>query len=89
MVFRTWGPMPFQQRLLPNREKKITRHSDNAAPYVSSFNLVNRYGQLAVHNTPLTESVKKAQIKKLPNFSNWSMPEQRVGYIKCKEHDFL
>ena len=82
--------MQIQNRLLPNREKKIIRHSGSTAPLVSSFNLVNRFGQLTtVRDTPLTESVKNAQNKKLRDFSNWSMPEQKAGYIKCKEHDFL
>ena len=32
---------------------------------------------------------KKQKPEKPADFSSWSMPEQEMGVIKCREHDFL
>ena len=52
----------------------------------SSYGLIYRLGKIEIDNL---EKDDKTQQSETTDFSNWCMPEQQVGYIKCKNYDFL
>jgi hypothetical protein len=41
----------------------------------------------------LPKAVKRERRKNTANnksmFKNWCMPDEQIGYIKCRKHDFL
>jgi hypothetical protein len=41
-----------------------------------------------VKTMPVKFSIRQ-QPEKPADFSSWNMPEQEIGVIKCREHDFL
>jgi hypothetical protein len=56
--------------------------------HLSAFGILNRNGLEMAEN--ITSPVKEEEKEnKRAEFSEWSMPEQRPGYIQCKLHDFL
>ena len=65
----------------PKRMRKIS-------PLFSS-GLINQFDKAGVIKTMPVKFEKKQQPEKALDFSNWNMPEQEMGVIKCKEHDFL
>ena len=69
----------------PHRTK--TRHPVKSH-HLSSFGILNRNGLEIANNidSPINEEEKD---NKLAEFSDWSMPEQRTGYIQSKLHDFF
>ena len=67
-----------------NSQKKESLNIE--APSLSSFSLINRFGKVEIVNV-LPE--KKEQYFKIADLPGWSMPEQPLGYIKCRKHDFL
>ena len=57
---------------------------------LSSFSLTNESGKIGiVKNLPLRIEKLERYIKRVVDFSTWCMPEQEVGYIKCKKYDFF
>ena len=64
------------------REQLIKSH------HLSSFGILNRNG-LEIPSgieMPLIEAEDEIIVAEL---SEWSMPVQSAGYIKCKQHDFF
>ena len=72
-------------------EKKIAdrpkRLRDISPRFSSDF--TNQPGKTGVVKTMPVKFEKKEQPEKTTDFSSWSMPEQEMGVIKCREHDFL
>jgi len=57
---------------------------------LSSFSLTNEFGKIGIVKTMPVRNEKKEQfIKRVVDFSTWCMPDQLVGYIKCKKYDFF
>ncbi len=75
-------------------KKKLTSRLRKAGPAVrtpslSSFSLVHRFGKVEIVNVQPVKTVQKAQYFKIPDCPGWCMPEQPMGYIKCRKYDFL
>jgi len=75
-------------------KKKFTNRLGKANPTVrtpslSSFSLVHRFGKVEIVNIVPAKAEKKEQYFKIPDFPGWCMPEQPMGYIKCRKYDFL
>ncbi len=75
-------------------KKKLTSRLRKASPAVrtpslSSFSLVHRFGKVEIVNVQPVKTVQKEQYFKIPDIPGWCMPEQPVGYIKCRKYDFL
>ena len=70
----------------------IKRHRGGNRPvktsHLSSFGILNRNG-LEITTGRETAPVEEEHEIKRPEFSDWYMPEQQHGYIKCKPHDFF
>lgn len=63
-------------------EKTLKTH------HLSSFGILNRNGlEIAIIRTipDFEEDDEMLHFE----FLEWSMPEERPGYIKCKKHDFF
>ncbi|MGZ5219609.1 MAG: hypothetical protein ACXWV6_02795 [Chitinophagaceae bacterium] len=56
--------------------------------HLSSFGILNRNG-LEITNGRDLPDIEQLNESKRAEFSDWSMPEQRQGYIQCKKHDFF
>lgn len=56
--------------------------------HLSSFGILNRNGLEIANGRELPDIEQENEIKRT-EFSDWSMPEQRPGYIQCKKHDFF
>jgi hypothetical protein len=54
-----------------------------------SSGLFNEPGETGVVKTMPVKFNKRQQPEKPADFSSWIMPEQEMGVIKCREHDFL
>lgn len=68
---------------------KTGRHKQTVKTHhLSSFGILNRNG-LEITNGRELPTIEEPTENKLPEFSNWSMPEERPGYIQCKTHDFF
>jgi hypothetical protein len=82
----------YYQRMQPGKQIEPQRRSRSKHPvkihHLSTFGILNRNGLEVANNitSPVTEEEKE---NKRDEFSDWSMPEQRPGYIQCKLHDFL
>ena len=72
-------------------EKKIAERPKRIREISSRFSsgLTNQPGKPAVVKTMPVKFEKKEQPEKASDFSSWSMPDQEMGVIKCREHDFL
>ena len=76
-------------------KKKLTSHPRKASQFVktppslSTFSLVHRFGKVEIVNVQTEKKEQKDQYFKIPDFPGWCMPEQPIGYIKCKRYDFL
>lgn len=75
-------------------KKKVTSRLRKAnatvrTPSLSSFSLVHRFGKVEIVNVQPVKAVPKEQYFKIPDFPGWCMPEQPMGYIKCRKYDFL
>ena len=75
-------------------KKKIASRLRKASPSVktpslSSFSLVHRFGKVEIVNLVPAKKEIKDQYFKIPDFPGWCMPEQPIGYIKCRKYDFL
>jgi len=76
-------------------KKKLTNHLRKASPTVktppslSTFSLVHRFGKVDIVNLQAEKKEQKERYFKIPDFPGWCMPEQLMGYIKCKKYDFL
>jgi len=75
-------------------KKKLTSRLREASPFVktpslSNFSLVHRFGKVEIVNVQPEKKEQKDQYFKIPDFPGWCMPEQPVGYIKCRQYDFL
>jgi hypothetical protein len=75
-------------------KKKLTNRLRKASPFVetpilSTFSLVHRFGKVEIVNVQPEKKEQKDQYFKIPDFPGWCMPEQLMGYIKCKTYDFL
>jgi hypothetical protein len=75
-------------------KKKLTSRLRKASPSVktpslSSFSLVHRFGKVEIVNVKPVKTAQKEQYFKIPDFPGWCMPEQPIGYIKCRKYDFL
>jgi hypothetical protein len=70
----------------------IKRHRGRDHPvrtsHLSAFGILNRNG-LEITNGREMPPVEEEHENKRPEFLDWTMPEQRPGYIKCKPHDFF
>ena len=73
------------KKRLVSQRKKIRQTFQ--APSLSSFDLVHRFGKIEIIRVVKPE--KKEDYFKIPDFPGWSMPEHPIGYIKCRDHDFL
>jgi hypothetical protein len=56
--------------------------------HLSSFGILNRNG-LEINNGRDLPAIEEGNEKKLSEFSDWSMPEQPMGYIQGRVHDFF
>ena len=56
--------------------------------HLSSFGILNRNSFEIVNggDLPVNEVENESKLSK---FSDWSMPDQPSGYIRCKNHDFF
>ena len=75
-------------------KKKLTCRLREATPSaktpsLSSFSLVHRFGKVEIVNVKPVKTQQKEQYFKIPDFPGWCMPEQPMGYIKCRKYDFL
>lgn len=72
-------------------EKKIAERPKRIREISSRFSsdLTSQFGKPGVVKTMPVKFEKKEQPEKTTDFSSWSMPEQEMGVIKCREHDFL
>ena len=78
--------MQLQLKKIPNRHGKLRGNSLR----LSSFSLINESGKIGIVKTlPLRFEKKERYIKRVVDFSTWCMPEQPIGYIKCKRYDFF
>jgi hypothetical protein len=68
-----------------------TSKAFSKSPSLSSFSVVQRFGKLEIVSvTPVISlNEPKGQYFKIPDFPGWSMPAIPIGYIKCKQFDFL
>jgi hypothetical protein len=79
----------------PGERIRYTKHSTRKQSvkthHLSTFGILNRNGLEITNGRDLPDlPVIEEEIEStLSEFSDWSMPEQRVGYIQCKLHDFL
>jgi hypothetical protein len=58
-------------------------------PSLSSFSLVHRFGKVEIVKVTVLPADEKQQYFSIPDFFGWSMPPIPVGYIKCRNFDFL
>jgi hypothetical protein len=56
--------------------------------HISSFGLLNRNG-LEIPSGIEADPVEREEDAKRNAFTEWSMPEQRPGFIQPKKHDFF
>jgi hypothetical protein len=73
------------KKRLVSHPKKLRQTAQ--LPSLSSFNLVHRFGKIEIIRVVKPE--KRDDYFKIPDFPGWSMPELPIGYIKCRDHDFL
>ena len=73
-------------------EKKITERKAQKptikTQHLSSFGILNRNG-LEIPSGIETNPVEKEEDAKRAEFAEWSMPEQRPGFIQAKKHDLF
>jgi len=55
--------------------------------HLSSFGILNRNG-LEISTVRTVWDFEEDDEILHSEFSDWSMPEERPGYIRCKKHDF-
>jgi len=55
--------------------------------HLSSFGILNRNG-LEIATVRTIPDFEEEEEIILSEYSDWSMPEERSGYIRCKKHDF-
>jgi len=72
------------EKPIAHRPKKVR----DISPRFSS-GLTNQLDKVGVVKTMPVKFERKEQLEKTMDFSSWSMPEQEMGVIKCREHDFL
>ena len=78
--------MQLQLKKNLNRQEKVGENPLR----LSSFSITNESGKIGIVKTlPLRFEKKERYIKRVVDFSTWCMPEQAVGYIKCKRYDFF
>ena len=75
-------------------KKKLTSRLRKPSPFVrtpslSTFSLVHRFGKVEIVNVQPEKKEQDVQYFKIPDFPGWCMPEQLMGYIKCRKYDFL
>lgn len=58
-------------------------------PSLSTFNLVHRFGKVEIVHVEREKPAATQGYFKIPDFPGWCMPEQPMGYIKCKKYDFF
>ena len=56
--------------------------------HITSFGLLNRNG-LEIPSGIEDDPVEREEDAKRDAFTEWSMPEQRPGFIQPKKHDFF
>jgi hypothetical protein len=56
--------------------------------HLSSFGILNRNG-LEISTVRDLQADEEETVPKQPEFLDWTMPEQRPGYIQGKKHDFF
>ena len=56
--------------------------------HLSSFGILNRNGLELINEKDFAITVEEKE-EKTSEFSEWSMPEQRLGYIQGRKHDFF
>lgn len=56
--------------------------------HLSSFGVLNRNG-LEIPSGIELDPVEREEDTKGDGFTEWSMPEQRTGFIQVKKHDFF
>jgi hypothetical protein len=66
-----------------NRHKQFIK-----THHLSSFGILNR-NSFEIINSGDRPVNKEENESKLSKFSDWSMPDQPLGYIRCKNHDFF
>ncbi len=66
-----------------SREKQLIK-----THHLSSFGILNRNG-LEINTGKDLLAGEEENETKSSEFSDWSMPEQRSGYIQGKKHDFF
>ena len=69
---------------ISNPPKQIRKISPR---YSSGFTI--EPGKTGVLKTMPVKFETKQQPGKPADFSSWNMPQQEMGVIKCREHDFL
>ena len=69
--------------------KRIRRKQFIKTHHLSSFGILNRNSFEIINGGDLPVVIEEENESKLSEFSDWSMPEQPSGYIKCKNHDFF
>ncbi len=74
-----------EEKKMKNRQRKV---SDNTLR-LSSFSLNSEFGKIGIVKTMPVRIEKNERYLKVFDFSSWCMPEQPVGYIKCRKYDFF
>lgn len=78
----------------PNENIRFSKRSSKVRPplkthHLSSFGILNRNGLEIDNGVSLPEiEEEKEKENTLTEFSGWSLPQQRAGYIQCRKHDF-
>ncbi len=75
---------------LLEKEKATTRRRNRGAYVlrISSSGLVSTLGKPGILKM-MPARIEKRTEQRIKEFSTWCMPEQQVGYIKCKKYDFF
>ena len=58
-------------------------------PSLSSFSIIHRFGKVEIVKVDPLPAEGKEQYFMIPDFPGYSMPPIPIGYIKCKNFDFL
>lgn len=74
-------------KTIESREPGKSRHPVKTH-HLSSFGILNRNGLEIITERDLA-IMEEEKEEKASEFTEWSMPEQRLGYIQGKLHDFF
>jgi hypothetical protein len=89
MIFTANKSMQPGEKIVFPRRSRIKKKETIKPHHLSSFGILNRNGLEITNGVDPPDLEELIESNNLPEFSDWSMPEERHGYIKCKAHDFL